>query len=597
MPLRFCFSRTYPTSESSKEHMTNSTDPHTATNENDPGNDSTLSEWIAQHRSLFDVMPHHVWIAGPNVNKISYFNRRWFEFTGMPRREALADSGLATVHPEDLDLLFSTGQQARAILQSFDIDIRLRGRNGIYRWFNVRGAPSFDEHDQVVAWVGTNLDIDERRRTKTALNDAHERSSKLQAITAKLAFAATSPEIAQIVIDEIAPWLEAHHALLVIVDESVQMLQTIHQNGFAGFADNEMVVPVSLPAPTAVAFRENRTIALGSRTEMLALYPILKERLNRTGIQANVNLPLVVNGQPFGALMFGYARSRSFEPDYLDFLTIIANLIAQSLDRARLYEATQRQAEILEVRVQERTHELALRNEELEAFVYTASHDLRTPLHKLSMSGGLLMGAVASGNTEDAQWLVNGIENGVRRMDQLIKDLLNLSRAGRVPEDPSLLDLGQTVERVVTELVERLTQRNVNVETPNNWPQVLYPETELYQLVLNLIGNASRFAQTTVRASWGSNEDMLEFSVEDDGPGIAPEKREHVFQLFAKLDPSSNSTGVGLAIVKRISERHGGRVWITDSELGGARFVISIPKVCVGQSDSGQSNLSQAIAD
>jgi signal transduction histidine kinase len=352
-------------------------------------------------------------------------------------------------------------------------------------------------------------------------------------------------------------------------------------------------VPVSLPAPTAIAFRENRTIALGSRTEMLALYPILKERLDRTDIQANINLPLAVNGQPFGVLMFGYLRSRSFDPNYLDYLTIIANLIAQSLDRARLYEATQRQAEILEVRVQERTHELALRNEELEAFVYTASHDLRTPLHKLSMSGGLLMGAVATGNTEDAQWLVNSIENGVRRMDQLIKDLLNLSRAGRVPEDPSLLDLGQTVERVVTELAERLMERNVNVETPNNWPQVLYPETELYQLVLNLIGNASRFAQTTVRACWGSNEDMLEFSVEDDGPGIAPEKREHVFQLFAKLDPSSNSTGVGLAIVKRISERHGGRVWITDSELGGARFVISIPKVCVGQSDLSPSDLSQ----
>jgi two-component system, LuxR family, sensor kinase FixL len=190
--------------------------------------------------------------------------------------------------------------------------------------------------------------------------------------------------------------------------------------------------------------------------------------------------------------------------------------------------------------------------------------------------------------------LIGSIENGVRRMDQLIKDLLNLSRAGRVPEDPSLLDLGQTVERVVTELAERLTQRNVNVETPDNWPQVLYPETELYQLVLNLIGNASRFARTTVRTCWGSNEEMFEFSVEDDGPGIAPEKREHVFQLFAKLDPSSNSTGVGLAIVKRISERHGGRVWITDSELGGARFVIAIPKVHLGQSNSGQSNSGQS---
>jgi PAS domain S-box-containing protein len=576
--------------------MTNSADSPTQTSAqlSDPASDSSpdqhLSDWIAQHRSLFDLMPHHVWIAGPNNDKIFYFNRRWFEFTGMSRRQALADSGLSSVHPEDLSLLLSTGQRSRAILQSFDVDIRLRGRNGIYRWFNVRGAPSFDEHDQVVAWVGTNLDIDERRRNKTALDDAHERSSKLQEVTAKLASAATSAEIAQIVMGEVAPWLEAHHGLLVMVDESGQTLRTINPHSFDGFDDAEMVLPVSVCAPTAVAFRENRTIALGSRTEMLALYPILRERLDRTGIQANVNLPLVVNGQPFGALMFGYSRSRSFEPDYLDLLAIIANLIAQSLDRARLYEATQRQAEILEVRVQERTHELALRNEELEAFVYTASHDLRTPLHKLSMSGGLLMGAVASGNTEDAQWLVGSIENGVRRMDQLIKDLLNLSRAGRVPEDPSLLDLGQTVDRVVTELAERIAERNVNIEAPKDLPQVLYPETELYQLVLNLIGNASRFAQTTVRVGWQINADMLELSVEDDGPGITPEKREHVFQLFAKLDPSSSSTGVGLAIVKRISERHGGRVWITDSELGGAKFVIAMPSDRVGATDSSTAN-------
>jgi PAS domain S-box-containing protein len=573
--------------------MINPADPsphtpaHRSAQASDSNPDQHLSDWIAQHRSLFDLMPHHVWIAGPNNDRIYYFNRLWFEFTGMPRREALADSGLSSVHPEDLSLLLSTGLRSRAILQSFDVDIRLRGRNGIYRWFNVRGAPSFDEHDQVVAWVGTNLDIDERRRNKTALDHAHERGSKLQEITAKLASAATSAEIAQIVMDEVAPWLEASSGLLVMVDESGQVLQVVKRHGFEAFNAEEMIIPVAMPGPTATAFRENRTVALGSKTEVLALYPILKERLDRTSIQANINLPLVVNGQPFGALMFGYSRSRSFEPDYLDYLTIIANLIAQSLDRARLYEATQRQAEILEVRVQERTNELALRNEELEAFVYTASHDLRTPLHKLSMSGGLLMGAVASGNTEDAQWLVGSIENGVRRMDQLIKDLLNLSRAGRVPEDPSLLDLGQTVERVVTELAERFAERNVSIDAPKDLPQVLYPETELYQLVLNLIGNASRFAQTTVRVCWRVNADMLELSIEDDGPGIAPEKREHVFQLFAKLDPSSNSTGVGLAIVKRISERHGGRVWITDSELGGAKFVIAIPRERLGQSDLG----------
>jgi PAS domain S-box-containing protein len=576
--------------------MSNSADPPldtmnsskpTLTKQNPP--EHNLTDWISQHRSLFDLMPHHVWIAGPKNDKVYYFNRQWFEFTGLPRGQALDDSGISSVHPDDRSLLLSTGQRTQAILQSFDVDIRLRGRNGIYRWFNVRGAPSFDENDQVVAWVGTNMDIDERRRNRTALDDAQERSSKLQTVTAKLAFAATSSEIAQIVMDEIAPWLGAQHGLLVMIDDSGQLLKPIEQYGFAGFTDTETSQSVTSPLPINAAFRENRTIVLGSRTEMLALYPMLKERLDCTGIQASVHLPLAVNGQAFGALMFGYAGPKRFEQDYLDVLAIIANLISQSLDRARLYEATQRQAEILELRVEERTHELALRNEELEAFVYTASHDLRTPLHKLSMSGGLLMGAVASGNTEDAQWLVGSIENGVRRMDQLIKDLLNLSRAGRVPEDPSLLDLGQTVERVVTELAERIAERNVSIDAPKDLPQVFYPETELYQLVLNLIGNASRFAQNTVRVGWQINAEMLELWVEDDGPGIPLERREHVFQLFAKLDPSSSSTGVGLAIVKRISERHGGWAWITDSELGGAKFVIAIPKDRFATADSGQS--------
>jgi signal transduction histidine kinase len=191
--------------------------------------------------------------------------------------------------------------------------------------------------------------------------------------------------------------------------------------------------------------------------------------------------------------------------------------------------------------------------------------------------------AIAANQKEDVNWLVEGIETGVRRMDQLIRDLLHLSRAGRTPEDPVLINLGETVERVIGELEPTIQARRVLVQRPESWPQVTYPQTELYQIVLNLLGNAVRFAGQTsspeVQVAWTLEDSNIVVCVEDNGAGIPETQRGKVFELFAKLDPSSSGTGVGLAIVKRIAERHGGGVEVDQSPLGGARFRVRIPNL------------------
>jgi signal transduction histidine kinase len=231
--------------------------------------------------------------------------------------------------------------------------------------------------------------------------------------------------------------------------------------------------------------------------------------------------------------------------------------------------------------VQERTRELELHKQELEAFVYTVSHDLRVPLHKLLLSSELLTDAIAGKYSENATWLVEGIESGVHRMDQLIRDLLHLSRTGRSLENPVRVNLGENIDRVIGELEPTIQARDVLVHRAESWPEVTYPETELYQIVLNLLGNAVRFAgqdsRPEVRVAWTLEEANIVFSVEDNGAGIPETHRGKVFELFAKLDPSGSGTGVGLAIVKRIAERHGGAVEVDDSPLGGACFRVRIP--------------------
>ncbi|HWG85660.1 MAG TPA: HAMP domain-containing sensor histidine kinase, partial [Deinococcales bacterium] len=139
------------------------------------------------------------------------------------------------------------------------------------------------------------------------------------------------------------------------------------------------------------------------------------------------------------------------------------------------------------------------------------------------------------------------------------------------------------VEEALDELAPLLLPRAVAIERPREWPRVRYPRTELGQLVTNLISNAGKWAgkggEPVVHISWRHEQDAVVLSVADNGPGVPPELRSRVFEIFRKLDPASPGTGVGLAIVKRIAERHGGQVWVEDApRLGGASFAVTLPQ-------------------
>jgi PAS domain S-box-containing protein len=543
-----------------------------------------LQDLLLEQQSALEAMPHHVWISPPDSSTIVYFNRRWYEYTGLGKREALRDSGASTIHPDDLELVISSGATARLFSRAFSVDARMRGRNGVYRWFRIRGAPTFSG-DKVIAWVGTNTDIDESRKMRDELEAAHARLARVQAITAMLATALTLADVTGIFVREVVPFLNAHSGMLALVEAEGNRLKTLEHSGYEPIQSlikqRSTVVNLEDPWPVCACFKQVKPMLFESRNAFMLAYPNLIEALKHSGVQAVANLPLISEAQAIGVMNLNFDQPTVFEPERIEFMTTIASLIAQALDRARLYDAQREQAEVLERRVQERTRELELHKEELEAFVYTVSHDLRAPLHKLSMTGGLLNTAIAANQKEDVNWLVEGIETGVRRMDQLIRDLLHLSRAGRTPEDAILVNLGETVERVIGELEPTIQARNVLVRRPESWPQVTYPQTELYQIVLNLLGNAVRFADQTsspeVQVAWTLEDSNIVVCVEDNGAGIPETQRGKVFELFAKLDPSSSGTGVGLAIVKRIAERHGGGVEVDQSPLGGARFRVTIP--------------------
>jgi signal transduction histidine kinase len=210
--------------------------------------------------------------------------------------------------------------------------------------------------------------------------------------------------------------------------------------------------------------------------------------------------------------------------------------------------------------------ELEAKNAELERFVYTVSHDLKSPLVTINGFLGYLQRDAMSGNMERMRTDLERITDATDKMQRLLNELLELSRIGRMMNPPEEAPFGEIVNEAVALVHGQIEARGVEVQ--------IAPDLRLVEVVQNLLDNAVKFMgeQSHPRIEIGMRGADAHrapvFYVRDNGVGIEPQYHEKVFGLFNKLDPHTDGTGVGLALVKRIVEVHGGRIWI-ESEGGG----------------------------
>jgi PAS domain S-box-containing protein len=226
--------------------------------------------------------------------------------------------------------------------------------------------------------------------------------------------------------------------------------------------------------------------------------------------------------------------------------------------------------------------ELEGKNAELERFTYTVSHDLKSPLITIRGFLGFLKQDSMSGNQVRLDSDIQRITAATEKMQKLLNDLLELSRVGRQINSPREVNLNSLITEVLELLHGRISQGGIAVSVAENLPIVIGDYQRLVEVMLNLIDNAAKFMgdQPSPRIEIGQRgflNDMPILYVKDNGIGIAPEFLENIFGLFNKLDARTEGTGVGLALVKRIVEFHGGRIWV-ESETGkGTTFLFSLP--------------------
>jgi len=248
-----------------------------------------------------------------------------------------------------------------------------------------------------------------------------------------------------------------------------------------------------------------------------------------------------------------------------------------------LYEDLEQKITERTEQLEEQTKELARSNAELAQFAYIASHDLQEPLRMISTYLQLLDHRYRGQLDSDADEFIAYAVDGAMRMQQLIRDLLAYSRVGRQTQTFSTIDMHQLVTRVLDDLQMMIQDRNATV-TIGALPQVTGDAIQLGQLIQNLLSNALKFCDTgapTVKISATyeiANREWL-FAIQDNGIGIDAEYFERIFLIFQRLHTRSEypGTGIGLAICKKIVERHSGRIWV-DAHVGeGTTFYFTIP--------------------
>jgi signal transduction histidine kinase len=305
---------------------------------------------------------------------------------------------------------------------------------------------------------------------------------------------------------------------------------------------------------------------------------ILKE-----GIRSSLTCPLIANGIPVGFIFFSSIKPNTYAAIHIRNFLRIAQQLSVIVEKGRLVTELAEQKANIEKQNTQLTH----LNKQMNQFLGMAAHDLRNPIAYIQMSSEFLLSPIAKISEKDKEKMLGDIHHQARHMLEMLNELLDVTKieAGQLVLKPEPINLTaflhESVERHSKMAAPKGTQVIVEGQIPDG--VVSADPGRLRQAIDNLVSNAVKYAPTnsTVRVGASKLSDCWRINIRDEGPGIKPEDREKLFKDFARLSArptgGESSTGLGLAITRRIVEAHGGTIDV-DSEVGqGATFWFTLP--------------------
>jgi PAS domain S-box-containing protein len=517
-----------------------------------------------EFRSLFELSAVGEVQADAATGRILRANKRYCEITGYPEQELRAMTFADVVHPEDRERDMEGFRSVlRGETDTWEIEKRYLRKDGRTIWVNLSGTVIRDVAGKPLHTTAVIQDITDRREAEEALRKAKERFEILSETAARLLESDRPQEIVRSLCHNVMVHLDCHVFFNYLADEQEERL---HLNAFAGIPAEAADRIEWLEYGRAVcgcAARDGVRIVCDNiqetpdpRTDMVKSF----------GITAFACHPLLSGGRVLGTLAFGSRSRMRFGDEDLSIMKTVADQVAIALERIRLLESERL-----------RTGELEALNRDLEAFAYSVSHDLRTPLRSIDGFSLALLEDYADKLDANGKDYLERVRASTQRMGWLIDDILKLSRVTRAEVRRESVDLS-TIAR---DILQRLSETNPERRVTGKVQEGLLANGDgrlLAVLLENLLGNAWKFtgrsAEARIEFGLLQREGGKVYFVRDNGEGFDMKYAGKLFQPFQRLHAADfPGTGIGLATAKKIIERHGGKVWI-EGEVGQGTTVL-----------------------
>ncbi|HEX2834831.1 MAG TPA: GAF domain-containing protein [Thermoanaerobaculia bacterium] len=523
----------------------------------------------ARYKTLVFAAPtkQALWLAHPNGEVLDDL-QGWREITGQSQEEVRHGGWANAIHPDDRKPTLRAWAEATASRKPFMREYRLRMADGSYRWFAATGVPVLDERGEPLEWVGTSIDVHDR---KTSEDKLHFLARASDLLASSLDYETTLTTVAQLAVPDFADW-----CAIDIVDETgvTRRLAVAHIDPAKIELAQEFHRRYPPHPETDTVARVIRT----GRTDWMAEIPVeLLDRaardeehrdiMRRLGLHAYVVAPLRASqGHILGAITFVRSDSRFFEPD-ISFADELARRAGVAIENARLYG------------------EARAANRAKDDFLATLSHELRTPMTAVLGWARMLQLGMSPRESVEA---VNAIEKSATVQMQLIEDILDMSRimAGKMRIEHTPVDLREVTEAALATVRPTAAAKAIEIFTsyPPSVPPISGDSGRLQQIIWNLLTNAIKFTDRggTVFVRVSCTQESVSVAVKDSGIGIDRDFLPHVFERFRQQDSSTTRAhggiGLGLTIVRHLVDLHRGRITAHSEGRGhGAMFVVDFP--------------------
>ncbi|MBW4672954.1 MAG: PAS domain-containing protein [Desmonostoc geniculatum HA4340-LM1] len=528
----------------------------------------------------WDLQTDEVWwnqavqtLLGYSIEQIRFDVNWWYE----------------QIHPDDRQRI---GSETVALINSgekfWSNEYRFRRSNGSYAYVFDRGYVVHDHTGKPVRMIGAMMDISEkqaalqeRNRAQAELQNQNMRSRLLANITLKIRQSLQINEILQTSVVEVQKLLLADRVLILRLEPNGSFI-----------ALQEAVVP-GLPVVMGQQitdscfrdeyikhYRQGRISSIRDIREA-DIQPCHVEMLQRFSIKANLVVPIFLKNELWGLLIAHQcAHSREWTSWEIELLQQLADQIGIALAQSQILEQETRQRQ-----------ELARSNKELQEFAFVASHDLQEPLRKIKTFGDRLKASCADALTEQGRDYLERMQNAATRMQTLVEDLLTLSRVTTRAQPFVTVNLAKIAQEVLSDLEVYVQQTGASIEI-QELPTIKADPLQMRQLLQNLIGNALKFHRPQVPPAikiYGNilnsqannthdDSHICQIVVEDNGIGFEEKYLDRIFNVFQRLHSNIEyeGTGIGLAICRKITERHHGRITAQSKPGQGSKFFVTL---------------------